>query len=134
MKENEDLKVGKGTGEREKRKYKKREAEESTEDSQNIKEKFFIDLSRDEKGKELINNILAEVNSKKFGREIILKDLVLVALPKLTPKDFDTIRSNSLSDYEKMEKECFEYNLKNGTSYDLGYYFVSVRNILKDGK
>ncbi len=134
MKEKEVVTVGIGEGGREKRKHKKREMEESTEDCQNIKEKFFIDLSKDEKGKELVNNILAEVNSKKFGREIILKDLVLLALPKLTPKDFDTIRANSLSDYEKMEKECFEYNHKNGTNCELGYYFVSVRDSLKDGK
>ena len=134
MKEKEVMKVSKEGEERGKRKYKKRESGETAEVSQKEKEKFFIDVSKNEKGRELINNILAEVNSKKFGREIILKDLILIALPKLTQKDFDVIRGSSLSDYEKMEKECFEYNHKNGTNYDLGYYFVNVRNILKDGK
>ena len=131
MKESEEIKVGKERERGEKRKYKKQTAEETEEACQKNKGKFFVDVSKDEKGKELINNILAEVNSKKFGREIFLKDLVLIALPKLTQKDFDSIRGSSLSDYEKMEKECFEYNQKNGTDYDLGYYFVNVRNILK---
>lgn len=134
MKEKEIVNLGIGEIEKEKRKYKKRVRNEIIEVEQAIKDKFFVDLSKDEKGRDLVNNILNDMNNKKFGREILLKDLVLVALPKLTSKDFDTIRSNSLSDYEKMEKECFEYNLKNGTTYDLGSYFVSVRNVLKEGK
>ncbi len=138
MKEKEVVEVGMGEGRKEKGDKRVRAKMQSSDSSAKFSEKrqskFFIDVSKEEKNIELINNLLNEANDKKFGREINLKDLMLIALPKLTQKDLEVIRGNSLSDTEKMEKECFDYNQKNGTNYEMGYYFVNIRNILKEGK
>lgn len=120
--------------ERAKRKYKKREKENQVEEKKIDQDKFFIDVSKDQKAKELINNLISEANNKKFGREIILKDLLLVVLPKLTAKDIEAIQNNTLSDLEKLEKQCFEYNQKHSTNHDLGYFLVQIKNVLKESK
>lgn len=134
MKEKEVVEVGKGEGREKRVRAKMQSSDSSAKLNGKRQSKFFIDVSKEEKSIELINNLLNEANDKKFGREINLKDLMLIALAKLTQKDLEVARGNSLSDTEKMEKECFDYNLKNGTNYEMGYYFVNIRNILKEGK
>jgi len=117
-----------------KRKYKKREKEKLIEEKKIDQDKFFIDVSKDQKAKELINNLIVEANNKKFGREIILKDLILVSLPKLSAKDIEGIQNNILTDLEKLEKQCSEYNQKHNTNHDLGYFLVQIKNVLKESK
>ncbi|MBY0412533.1 MAG: hypothetical protein K2Q18_00135, partial [Bdellovibrionales bacterium] len=95
---------------------------------------FFIDIAKDQEAKELVTKLLGEANNKMFGRQIILKDLVLAALPKLTAKDIEQIQNSVLSNLEKVKKQCFEYNQKNKTNLDLGEFLVSVKNILKEEK
>lgn len=109
----------------------KNEDKEEYKDSQ---DKFFIDVTKDQEAKEMVTKLLGEANNKSFGRQIILKDLVLVALPKLTGKDIEQIQNNVLSNLEKIKKQCFEYNQKNKTDLDLGEYLVSVKNILREDK
>lgn len=118
------------------RKNKKAKAKnnEEREESKNDQDKFFIDVAKDQEAKELVSKLLGEANNKLFGRQIILKDLVLAALPKLSAKDIEQIQNNILSNLEKVKKQCFEYNQKNKTDLDLGEYLVSVRNILKEDK
>lgn len=131
-------------GNREEEKMKKKRGRKSKKDIEvnnvdgdeyrNEQDKFFIDITKDQDAKEMISRLLSEANNKTFGRPIILRDLVLVALPKLNSKDIEQIQNSVLSSLEKVKKQCFEYNQKNKTNLDLGEYLVSVKNILKEDK
>lgn len=107
---------------------------EDKEEYKDGQDKFFIDVTKDQEAKEMVAKLLGEANNKSFGRQIILKDLVLAALPKLVAKDIEQIQNSVLSNLEKVKKQCFEYNQKNKTDLDLGEYLVSVKNILKEEK
>jgi hypothetical protein len=72
---------------------------------------------------------LSEANNKSFGREIILKDLIILSLPKLTPKDIERIQENALTDMEKIERLLVEHNEKNKTALTLGEFLVRKLNI-----
>lgn len=129
----EDEGTEKKAAERKNKKAKeiKNEVKEEYKDGQ---DKFFIDVTKDQEAKEMVTKLLGEANNKAFGRQIILKDLVLAALPKLTAKDIEQIQNSVLSNLEKVKKQCFEYNQKNKTDLDLGEYLVSVKNILKEDR
>lgn len=133
----EELNTGSGTKENKtvRKNNRAKEIKNETEvDSKNEQDKFFIDVAKDQEAKELVSKLLSEANNKMFGRPIILKDLVLAALPKLSTKDIEQIQNGVLSNLEKVKKQCFEYNQKNKTNLDLGEYLVSVKNILKEDK
>lgn len=117
-----------------KRKEAKENKNEDKEEYKDGQDKFFIDVTKDQEAKEMVGKLLAEANNKQFGRPIILKDLVLMALPKLTSKDIEQIQNNTLTHLEKVKKQCFEYNQKNKTNLELGEYLVTVKNILKEEK
>ncbi len=87
-------------------------------------EKFFIDVSKDKDAKEMILGVLRQANSKSFGREILLRDLVLIALPKLAAKDFEKIQEASLTEMERVERALEEHNRKAGTTLSLGEFLV----------
>jgi hypothetical protein len=107
---------------------------EDKDESKSEQDKFFIDVGKDQEAKEMVSKLLGEANKKMFGRQIILKDLVLAALPKLSAKDIELIQNSVLNNLEKVKKQCFEYNQKNKTNLDLGEYLVTVKNILKEDK
>lgn len=86
--------------------------------------KYFIDVSKDDQQKNIIQNLLKQANDKKHGREILLKDLVLAALPKLSAKDIEKIQESCLSEMEKVERALYDYNLKNQTNLELGEFLV----------
>jgi len=137
METGEEINTGSGTNEKKvvrKNKKAKVKNNEEGQESKNEQDKFFIDVAKDQEAKELVAKLLGEANNKSFGRQIILKDLVLAALPKLSSKDIEQIQNNILSNLEKVKKQCLEYNQKNKTDLDLGEYLVSVRNILKEEK
>lgn len=119
------------TKEEGKEKRKGRKKKELNEEINTNKEqnKFFIDVSKDSESKEMILNLLAQVNSKYYGREIILKDLVLFSLPKLTTKDLEKIQENSLTEMEKVERALDEYNKKSETKLTLGEFLVKKLGI-----
>lgn len=137
--ENYNNKTGTGTrerekeenGERGKEQKKRRKRNTESQENQNTKEqnKFFVDVSKDNESREMILNLLAQANNKIHGREIILKDLVLVALPKLTPKDIEKIQENCLTPMEKIEREWVEYNKKNSTDLTLDQFLVKKLGI-----
>ncbi|MFP5491738.1 MAG: hypothetical protein ACLGG0_09560 [Bacteriovoracia bacterium] len=108
------------------KKRKGRKKKESNEGDQASKEqnKFFIDVSKDAESKEMLLSLLAQVNNKTYGREIILKDLILVALPKLSSKDLEKIQENSLSEMEKVERALDEHNRKSDVKLTLGEFLV----------
>lgn len=93
------------------------------------KSKFFVDVSKDAETRDLIGKLLSEANNKNFGREIILKDLIVASLPKLVSKDIERIQENALTDMEKIERLLVEHNEKNKTSLSLGEFLVKKLNI-----
>lgn len=99
------------------------------EEENNEKSKFFIDVSKEIETRDLIGKLLSEANNKGFGREIILKDLIILSLPKLTPKDIERIQENALTDMEKIERLLVEHNEKNKTALTLGEFLVKRLNI-----
>lgn len=129
--EEENTKESEGTknkGEGNKRKRtripKKQGQEQANSKEQN---KFFVDVSKDTDARDMILYLLGQANKKEHGREIILKDLVLVALPKLTPKDVERIQENCLTPMEKIQREWTEYNKKN--SLDLSFDEFLVKKL-----
>jgi hypothetical protein len=108
----------------------------SHEEIQEIKEqnKFFIDVSKDHESRDLIINLLAQANNKTYGKEIMLKDLLISVLPKITNKDIDKIQENSLDEMEKVERARDEYNKKNNSSLSLGEFLVMKLGINKEGR
>lgn len=91
--------------------------------------KFFIDLRKDSENLEMILNVLKEANNKDYGREIILKDLVLAAVPKLTTKDVERIQEQSLTEMERVQRHLDDYNQKNNTKLALGEFLVKKFNL-----
>lgn len=108
-----------------------RKIKEDLEITKNLKEqnKFFIDVSKETEMKEMIFKLLEQSNSKAYGREIILKDLVIVALPKLTSKDIEKIQEGCLSGMEKVERSLDEHNKKNDQKLTLEEFLVKKLNI-----
>lgn len=110
-------------------KKKGEEKKEIKDEENNEKSKFFVDVSKEIETRDLIGKLLSEANNKSFGREIILKDLIVLSLPKLTPKDIERIQENALTDMEKIERLLVEHNEKNKTSIGLGEFLVKKLNI-----
>ena len=96
-----------------------------------VQDRFFIDVSDDVDGLGLIHSLLKEVNTKKYGRKLILKDLVLVALTKLKPKDLEAIKESSLGGMEQVQRRCDQYNEANGTK--LSFYEYAHMMLKKNG-
>ena len=94
--------------------------------------KFFIDVSKNPEQKAVINNSLREANKKSFGRKVVLKDLVLAGLPKLTAKDIEKIQEGTITEDERIEKiesVCREFNEKNGTNLTVGEFVLKKLNL-----
>ncbi len=91
--------------------------------------KFFVDLSKDKKSLDKILDLLQELNSKNYGKEITFKEMSLYAIGKLTNKDHEKIQESSLSEMEKVERALDEYNQKNNEKLTLGEYLVKQLKI-----
>ena len=91
--------------------------------------KFFVDLSEDQISLSLIFNLLEKCNQKPLGREILFKDICLLALHKLTDKDIERLQEASLTEMEKVQRALEEFNKKNGTNLELGEFLVKKLNI-----
>jgi hypothetical protein len=131
--EEEEMRRGEGKKEKGKEGKNKRGRKRKNEsvDEGNLKEqnKFFIDVSKEPENKEMLLNLLAQANQKEHGREIILKDLVLIALPKLNLKDIEKIQEGCLSEMEKVDRALLEYNKKNEVQLSLGEFLVKKLGI-----
>lgn len=84
--------------------------------------KYFVDLSKERKDLELLHKKLVEANEKDFGRDLTFKDLALYGIKKITSKDIDRLRENSLSEMEKVHKALNDYNIKSGEKLSLGEF------------
>lgn len=91
--------------------------------------KYFIDLSKDSESLEVIKKVLKEANRKSYGREIILKDLVIALLPKVNQKDIERIQEQSLTEMERVQRHLDEFNEKNTSSLSLGEFLVKKFNL-----
>ena len=132
-----DSEFGTGIGEEEKEGRKKVVRRKKTEEIKNEvgldenseKSKFFIDVSKEIETRDLIAKLLSEANNKSYGRPIVLKDLIIASIPKLTPKDIERIQENALTDMEKLERLLIEHNEKNKTNLSLPEFLVKKLNI-----
>lgn len=114
----------KQTQEEQKKKRGSRKTQEQEANEVKDQDKFFIDVSKNEEQKQMIQNLLNQANNKDHGREIILKDLVLVSLPKITTKEIERLQENSLTEMEKVSKALDEYNKKAEVKLTLGEFLV----------
>ena len=95
---------------------------EKVNDKISMQDRFFIDVSDDVKSLELIHRLLEDVNTKKYGRKLILKDLVVVALTKLKQKDLEALKDLSLTGPDLLRMECDEFNKAQSTKISLNEY------------
>ncbi|MBD66512.1 MAG: hypothetical protein CME62_14970 [Halobacteriovoraceae bacterium] len=91
--------------------------------------KFFVDLSNKQESLSLIFDFLLKCNEKNYGKPILFKDLCLYAVSKLTAKDIDKIKEQSLSEMEKVEIALLDHNKKTGQSLTLGEFLVKKLGI-----
>jgi hypothetical protein len=94
------------------------------------KGKYIADLRKDKEGREIINKVLEEANNKSLGREILFKDIVLMAFTKITSKDIEKLQENSLTEMERVERMLAEHNKKNNSSISLGEFLVRKLNLI----
>ena len=111
-------------GEGKKKRGRKKKSEKTEPEINKDQNKFYVDVTRDQEGKETLMSLLAQANRKDYGREITFRDLVFAALPKLSAKDIEKIQESTLSEMEKVERALAEYNKKNETSLSLGEFLV----------
>ena len=111
-------------GEGKKKRGRKRKSEKVEPEINKDQNKFYVDVTKDHEGKEMLMSLLAQANKKDFGREITFRDLVFAALPKLSAKDVEKIQESTLSEMEKVERALAEYNKKNETSLSMGEFLV----------
>ena len=86
--------------------------------------KFFVDLAGDKKSLESVFNLLVKANKKSLGREITFKDLAVLGISKITEKDIESLKEESLTEMEKVERALVKYNSKSGTKLSLGEFLV----------
>ena len=91
--------------------------------------KFFVDLSNEQDSLSLIFDFLLKCNEKNYGKPILFKDLCLYAVSKLTSKDVDKIKEQSLSEMEKVEIALLDHNKKTGQSLSMGEFLVKKLGI-----
>lgn len=116
--------VGKIKEEEKKKRGRRKKNEPVEQEINKDQNKYYVDLTKDSEGKELLLNLLAQANKKDFGREITFRDLVFAALPKLSPKDIEKIQESTLTEMEKVQRALNDYNKKNETNLSLGEFLV----------
>jgi len=116
-------------GREEKKRGRKRKEKEGEERKEEQKNKFFVDLGNDQDVLLLIKKLLVEANNKSYGREIIFRDLIIHALPKLNSKDVEKIQDQSLTEMERVKRLLDEHNEKNKTTLSLGEFLVKKLSI-----
>ena len=107
---------------------KKRGRKKKTEVREKInyggQNKFIVDVTNEKESKEVIIKVLEQVNDKSFGREINVKEILLILLPKLTNKEIERLQENSLSDKEKIQQAHIEFNQKNNTNLTFDEFLI----------
>ena len=91
--------------------------------------KYFVDLSHEAESLKLVNDLLAKANDKEGGKVINFKDLVIIAITKLTDKDIERLQEMSLSEMEKVERALIEFNKKNNVNLSMGEFLIKKLGI-----
>jgi hypothetical protein len=113
-------------GEEKKRRGRKRIKEKTTINDQ---KKFFVDYSTEPEKHELVVKLITQANQKKHGREVVFKDLVDVALAKLSSKDIERVQEETLGEMDKVQMLLEKHNEKHGTSLNMGEFLVKQLKI-----
>ncbi len=110
----------------ENKKKRGRKRKDEVKEKKEIKDqnKFIIDVNRNPEEKELILNVLRQANEKDFGREIQLKDVLILLMSKLNSKDIEKLQENCLSDKERIRKAHNEFNKKNNTELSFDEFLI----------
>lgn len=119
--ENENTNKGEKINKKRGRKKKTEAREKINYQEQN---KFIVDVTNEKESKESIIKVLEQVNDKSFGREINVKEILLILLPKLTSKEVERLQENSLSGKEKIQQAHIEYNLKNNSNLTFDEFLI----------
>jgi hypothetical protein len=119
--ENENTNKGEKINKKRGRKKKTEIREKPNYKDQN---KFIVDVTNEVESKECIVKVLEQVNDKSFGREINVKEILLILLPKLTSKEVERLQENSLSDKEKIHQAHIEYNQKNNSNLTFDEFLI----------
>jgi hypothetical protein len=88
------------------------------------KKKFVVDYSNESEKREYVVNLLIKANDKKLGREVTFKDLVDVALQKLTASDLEKVQRLTFKEMDRVLLLLESYNEKHETNLKLGEFLV----------
>jgi hypothetical protein len=91
--------------------------------------KFFIDYSSDQKGHQALVKILNEVNDKRFGKEVSIKDVFDYLIKGVSQKDIEKIQELSYEEMDKVQVLLEKHNEKNSTNLSLGEFLVKQLKI-----
>ena len=117
--------IGSGSeGVKNKKRGRKKKSDVREKANYQDQNKFIVDVTNDVENKEAITKALEQVNDKGFGKEINVKDILTILLPKMTAKEVERLQENSLSGKEKIQMAHVEYNKKNGTNYSFDEFLI----------
>ena len=75
--------------------------------------RYYVDVSDNQEVQELIKKMLLDANNKTFGQKITLREVIILALSKITSKDIEKLQEASISKREKVQRALDDYNSKN---------------------
>lgn len=107
-----------------KKRGRRRKTDEKTRIEIRDQNKYMIDVAKDSECRNLILNALKQANSKDFGKEVLIKDVLEILLPKLTNKDIEKLQENSLTEKEKIHKAHEEFNKKNNLELTFNEFLI----------
>ncbi|OUS00314.1 hypothetical protein A9Q84_00240 [Halobacteriovorax marinus] len=90
--------------------------------------KFSYKIGEEEQ-LEKLNIVLKDLNSKKFGRELFIKDLLDWMVSNITTKDIEKVQNLSLSLKDKVEMRLQEMGDKKGEDIDIYDYIAKSLKI-----
>ena len=75
--------------------------------------RYYVDVSDNQEVQELLKKMLLDANNKTFGQKITLREVIILALSKITSKDIEKLQEASISKREKVQRALDDYNSKN---------------------
>jgi len=107
--------------------------EESMEEEkeEKVKTRYMIDFGKEKEIQIKMKNLLNELNEKKYGVEITIKNILLDSILNIAKREKQRIIESSYSDMDKVKIELEEFNKSNNTNLELGEYLVKKLKIKK---
>ena len=88
------------------------------------RQRLVIDKKCTPKTHALAIKLLTSANKKEHGRPITFNHLIALALSKINTADINRLKSESLTDMDKVNLKLTEYNNQNKTNLSLGQFLV----------